>query len=79
MVWKNSEEENIAHGKDILPFQLDFSHMRFERRGEYVCVRLKSFVPQLRYPGKVLLRVNVFIGQSCDFSRNALLGYEGEP
>jgi hypothetical protein len=36
----NSEEENIAHGKDILPFQLDFSHMRFERRGE-MCVRLK--------------------------------------
>jgi hypothetical protein len=37
---KISERENIAHGKDILPFQLDFSHMRFERRGE-MCVRLK--------------------------------------
>jgi hypothetical protein len=50
----NSEEENIAHGKDILPFQLDFSHMRFERRGE-MCVRLKCsmrrrfYLPILRF------------------------------
>ena len=26
-----SEEENITHGKDILPFQLDLPHTRFER------------------------------------------------
>ena len=39
---KISEEENIAHGKDILPFQLDFSHMRFERRGE-MCVFASNY------------------------------------
>jgi hypothetical protein len=27
----NSEKENITHGEDILPFQLDLPHTRVER------------------------------------------------
>jgi hypothetical protein len=74
-----SEEENIAHGKDILPFQLDFPHMRFER-DEAGCVsspQIFSYwgthpecvlaLSRLRPPAQTGSVRNVFISRSCNF------------